>query len=190
MRSAIALALLALAACGTQGSPGTNGDDQPGTDAGSNSGSDGGSDGGSEGSFVPPAGYTRLLGRTWSLAAGETDTYKCVRVTLTEDTYLTNIIAHAPNGSHHAVLSIAGANNTSGADGEYNCNVGANGMVMLFASGVGTSPLDFPAGVGVKIAAGTQISLNLHLFNATDDALSGESAVWVKSSATPSSMLA
>jgi len=139
--------------------------------------------------FVPPAGYTRLVGRTWTLPAGALDTYRCVRLTVPNDTYITNIIAQAPAGTHHTVLSISDGS-TQGADGEYNCDVSELGMVMLYASGVGTSPLDFPTGVGVKVAAGTQVHLNLHLFNATDVAISGDSAILIKSQATPPAMLA
>ena len=140
--------------------------------------------------YVPPAGYTKLIGRTWTAAPGSNDIYKCVRVTIPEDMYITNIQAQAPLGTHHTVLSIAGANNTSGPDGEQDCGVSTLGMVMLYASGVGTSPLDFPQGVGIKIAAGTQIHLNLHLYNAGDEPLSAESAIWVKSQPTPTPTLA
>lgn len=140
--------------------------------------------------YVPPDGYTKLIGRTWNLQPGDTDIYKCVRVTIPEDMYITNIQAQAPLGTHHTVLSIAGANNTSGPDGEQDCYVGTLGLVMLYASGVGTSPLDFPQDVGIKVAAGTQIHLNLHLYNAGDEPISGESAIWVKSQPTPPPMLA
>ena len=138
---------------------------------------------------IPP-GYTRLIGRTWTLPAGQADTYKCVRFTVPTDTYITNIVAQAPAGTHHTVLSIAGTNGTAGPDGETDCNVGTLGMVMLYASGVGTDALDFPAGVGIKVAAGQQIHLNLHLFNATDQAISGDSAILVKSQSTPPPTLA
>jgi hypothetical protein len=140
--------------------------------------------------YEVPDGYTRLIGRTWTVPAGAFDVYRCVRVTVTEDTYITNIIAQAPPGTHHTVLSIAGANGTAGPDGEQNCGVGTLGMEMLYASGVGTSPLDFPGGVGIKISAGQQIHLNLHLFNAGDEALSGESAILVKAQPTPPPQLA
>ncbi|HEY5951729.1 MAG TPA: hypothetical protein VIV40_39815, partial [Kofleriaceae bacterium] len=135
-------------------------------------------------------GYTKLIGRTWSLTAGQTDIYRCLRLTIPTDMYVTDIQAQAPNGTPHTVLSIAGANGTGGADGEQDCSVQTLGMVMLYASGVGTSPLNFPSGVGVKIAAGTQIHLNLHLYNAADEAISGESAIWVKSQPTPTPTLA
>jgi hypothetical protein len=138
----------------------------------------------------PPPGYIRLIGRTWSLQPGDFDTYRCVRVTIPEDMYITNIVAQAPVGTHHTVLSIAGGNGTTGPDGEQNCGVSTIGMNMLYASGVGTSPLDFPEGVGIKISAGEQVHLNLHLFNATDNPISGESAILVKAQSTPPPTLA
>ncbi|MBX3161623.1 MAG: hypothetical protein KF773_37025 [Deltaproteobacteria bacterium] len=137
-----------------------------------------------------PEGFTRLIGRTWTIPAGK-EIYRCVRITLTEDTYLTNIRAQAPAGTHHTVLSITQpGDNANGADGEQNCQVNSLGRVMLYASGVGTEPLDFPTDVGIKIAAGQQIHLNLHLFNATDSAIEGDSAILVKQSATPPPTLA
>jgi hypothetical protein len=175
MRTAIACGLfMAVAACGNDGT-GNNPD-------GGGSGSDGGSAG--MDAFVPEPGYTKLISRTWTVPPGSADTYKCVRVTLTEDTWLTNIMAQAPLGTHHTVLSIASGNGTAGPDGEQDCGVGTLGMVMLYASGVGTSPLDFPTDVGVKIPAGSQIHLNLHLFNASDELLTGESGIWVKQQPT------
>ena len=77
--------------------------------------------------------------------------------------YITNIMAQVPLGTHHTVLSIM-----PGTNGEQDCTVGTLGMVLLYASGVGTSPLDFPQGIGIKVAAGTHIHLNLHLYNASD----------------------
>ena len=141
------VAVAMLAACGSDAS--NTGDDGPPSD---------GAAGGDAGGEQPPAGYTKLISRSWALGAGATDTYKCVRVTIPEDTYVTNIRAQAPSGTHHTVLTIAGANGTSGPDGEFDCGVGSLGMVMLYASGVGTSPLDFPTDVGVKIPAGTQLA--------------------------------
>ena len=146
-------------------------------------------DGGTPDSPGIPPGYTKLIGRTWTLPAGQADTYKCVRVTIPVDTYVTDIVAQAPAGTHHTVLSIA-AGNAAGPDGETDCSVGTLGRPMLYASGVGTDPLTFPANVGLKVAAGTQVHLNLHLFNATDHALSGDSAILIKTVPTAPPMLA
>ncbi len=145
-------------------------------------------------SAVIPEGFTRLIGRTWSLPAPtgtNPDVYRCARFTVTEDMYITNIIAQAPAGTHHTVLTFAGQNGTNGPDGDQdNCGVGTIGRVMLYASGVGTSPLDFPTDVGVKVAAGQQLHLNLHLFNSTDDPIAGDSAILVKSQPTPPPQIA
>lgn len=176
MRPVLAL-LFFVAACGGGGG-GNNmmGDDAPPADA-------------SPDAYDPPAGYTRLIGGTWTLNPGQRDTYVCARFTVPADTYITNIIAQAPTGTHHTVLSISDSG-TAGADGQYPCNVSELGMVMLYASGVGTSPLDFPQDVSVKVAAGTQVHLNLHLFNASDNMLAGETAIWIKSQSTPTPTLA
>jgi hypothetical protein len=173
----LALALTIVACGGSD--PANTGDDDvtPTPDAGTDAG------------FVPPAGYTRLVGRTWSASVGE-NLYKCVRVTVAQDTYITNIIAQAPAGTHHSVLSIAGANGTAGPDGEHDCGATNIGMLMVYASSVGTEALAFPAGVGIKVSAGQQLHLNLHLFNTSDEALTGETAIWVKAAPTPPATLA
>jgi hypothetical protein len=173
-----ASAVLSLLCFGCGSGAGGGGDDQPGMDGG-----------GTPDSPDIPAGFSRLIGRTWSLPGGQADTYKCVRFTVPTDTYITNITAQAPAGTHHTVLSIA-AGNAAGPDGEYDCSVATIGRPMLYASGVGTDPLDFPANVGLKIAAGTQVHLNLHLFNATDQNLSGDSAILIKTVPTQPPMLA
>ena len=178
MRKFAALLAVFVIGCGSDGGSNT-GDDVP-VDA---------PDNGTPDAAPLPPGYTKLVGRTWSLPAGATDTYRCVRFTVPADTYITNITAQAPSGTHHTVLSIS-ASNVAGADGEYDCNVGTIGRPMLYASGVGTDPLDFPTNVGLKIAAGTQIHLNLHLFNATDNVLAGDSAILIKTTPTPPPMLA
>jgi hypothetical protein len=145
-------------------------------------------------SAVVPEGYTRLIGRTWSLPAptGSTpDEYRCVRFTVPEDMYVTSIQAQAPAGTHHTVLSFAGSNGTAGPDGnDDGCDFTNIGMDMLYASGLNESKLDFPTDVGLKFSAGQQLHLNLHLFNATDNAISGDTAILVKASPTPPPTLA
>ncbi len=135
-----------------------------------------------------PDGYTRLIGRTWSLNAGQADTYRCVRTTVAQDTYITAFAAQAPFGTHHTVLSVR--DGQAGTDGEYDCNVNSLDMNMMYASGVATDQLELPAGVGLRVRAGQQINLNLHLFNATEGPISGDSGILVKSQPTPTPILA
>lgn len=159
--------LVAAAACGTGGSSGD-------VDASTNGGADaapGTPDGGA------PPGFTKLIGRTWSLTAGQTDTYKCVRIQVPEDMYIAGFHAETPVGTHHTVLTVSTSSNKVG---EYDCSAGALDYQMLFASGLGTDDLLFPDGVGIKLTKGTYINLNLHLFDATQHALSGETAIYVK----------
>jgi hypothetical protein len=85
--------------------------------------------------------------------------------------------AASPIGTHHSVLTISTTNTTTG---DYDCFAGSLDTQMLYAAGVGTDDLMFPAGVAMHIAAGTYINLNLHLFNATDNPLASSSGVLVK----------
>lgn len=164
MRSAWLVAVLAVIGCGGKEAA-TGSDDTPVDGAGADG---------------APAGYTRLVGRTWSVDPGA-NVYKCARVTVAQDMYITSIKADAPAGTHHTVLSFAGANGTAGPDGDSDCGAANIGMHMLYAAGLGTQPFALPDGVGIKIAAGQQLHLNLHLFNTGDETESGESVIWVKS---------
>jgi hypothetical protein len=125
-----------------------------------------------------PQEYTRLIGRTWSVPAGDFDSYKCIRIQIPEDIYVTSFRSLAPAGSHHSVLTIARADNLQ--MGEYDCSVTSLDLQMLYAAGIGTDDLTFPEGTAVRLRAGQYINLNLHLFNAGETAISGDSAVMVK----------
>jgi hypothetical protein len=119
--------------------------------------------------------WTKLVDGTWTMTAGK-EGYWCTRKTIEKDTYVKAFRADAPLGTHHTLLLV-----TDGgpADGEESCGplLGAN---MIFASGVGTDDLVFPEGVAVKIPAGSQLLLNLHLFNASAETIGGISGIEVK----------
>lgn len=143
---------LATAACGV--------DQMPGDDDG------GGGD-------PPPAdGFTRLIDGSWTLPAS-TEKYVCVRVTAKADTYIQSIRPVAPVGTHHTVLMLGAPD---GPDGTTDCT-SALMKPAIYASGVGTQPLELPAGVAVHVKPGQQLLLNLHLFNATDTTISGTSGI-------------
>ena len=122
-------------------------------------------------------GFTTLIARDWTVPAGR-ELYRCTRVTLDRTVYLSGFRAIDPLGTHHAVLAV---NPTPlGQDGDYNCSAAALGHSMLFAAGVGTDDLEFPGGVALKIEAGQQLDLNLHLYNLSDSPISGSSGVMTK----------
>ena len=124
---------------------------------------------------VPP-GFTMLVQRGWSMTSG-TEGYRCVRVQVPEDMWITAFRSLAPLGTHHSVLTIS---TTSTQLGEYDCNAGTLDTQMLYAAGVGTDDNEFPPGVAIHVAAGTYVNLNLHLFNTTENTLTGTSGVLVK----------
>jgi len=156
-RVATAIALT-LVACG--GGNSTPGDDVVDVDAG-----------------VTPGGFVELIGRDWEVPPGSADTYKCRRIMITEDMWISGFRAIAPTGTHHTVVTFS---NNSTMLGDYDCSVGSLDIQMLYAAGVGTDELMFPPGVGMKLRAGQFVNLNLHLFNATDTAISGTSGIEVK----------
>jgi hypothetical protein len=119
-----------------------------------------------------------LVDGTWQLTAG-TEGYWCTRKTITQDTYVKAFRAAAPQGTHHTLLLLTEGGSP---DGEESCGplIGAN---MVHASGIGSNDLILPEGVAVKIAAGTQLLLNLHLFNSNASTLDGVSGVLVKTAA-------
>jgi hypothetical protein len=125
-----------------------------------------------------PEGWTSLLEGDWTLPSGQPDTYYCVYATVPRDMYIKAFRPMIPVGTHHTVLTLfSGA---SPADGTHLCNVGTNGQSMIYGSGVGSPDFVFPQGVGLHLKAGQRLILNLHLYNATDETISGRSGTYIQ----------
>jgi hypothetical protein len=122
-------------------------------------------------------GWTPLISRSWTLPPGATNTYRCTRIQVASDLWVSGFRAASPLGTHHEVLTIS---TTGTATGDYDCGAGSLDTEMLYAAGVGTGDLMFPSGIAIHIPAGTYINLNLHLFNATDNPLADRSGVLIK----------
>lgn len=178
----IASLALSLAACsgGDDGDGGTA-DGSPGDVDASSNGPDGSPNGpdaspGGSDAAIPP-GFISLIERDWSLNPGS-ENYRCTRVTVQEDMYVNAFRSLSPLGTHHTVLSVE--KNPSQPDGDYNCDAGDISHSMVFTSGVGTDDLELPAGVAIKIEAGDQLDLNLHLYNVSDSTIQGSSGTLVR----------
>jgi hypothetical protein len=117
------------------------------------------------------APWETLISAQWTLGAGE-EGYFCATKTMTEDVYSHVLRAMAPLGTHHTVIDIGPP---SGPDNPgYPCGPSFG---EFWASGVGTPTLTLPDGVGLLAAQGQQLTLSLHLFNASDAPLSGTSGL-------------
>lgn len=121
--------------------------------------------------------WRELVGATWTLAPGA-ETWLCATRTLDADLYIGAFRPAAPPGTHHTLLTFGAAKEPDA--GPAPCDPGDSHEFPIYASGVNTNALELPAGVGVKVAAGQQLHLNLHLFNPGDAALEGHSGVEVR----------
>lgn len=136
----------------------------------------GGADAGTTGDAGETGEWRTLISGDWTLPPG-TEDYVCVRTTVTEDLYISEFRAMIPTGTHHTVLAI---DNGGGPDGTFGCEAGTQGDAAIFGSGIGTNAIAFPPGVAVKITAGQQLLINLHLYNLADSELSGTSGAEMK----------
>lgn len=145
------------------------------TDDAGMSGSDTGTsnDAGGEADSGVTDGTVLLVEGSWTLPPS-TEDYQCVRVTIPETMLVHSFVPIIPLGTHHTVLTIAPNDGTP--DGQQSCNGFVNGPDMLYGSGVGTEPLVLPEGIAVRIPAGSQLLLNLHLFNSSTSATLSETS--------------
>lgn len=122
-------------------------------------------------------GYLRLIEADWELAANS-EGYRCMRLTVPETIHVSAMRPLNPPGTHHVALFLL--DEPTGPDGVQQCDSAASGARRLGGSGVATEPYAFPEGTAVRVQAGGQLLLHLHLFNNEDVPIRGRSGVWVK----------
>jgi hypothetical protein len=116
-----------------------------------------------------------LIDRSWSLQP-VVEAFKCVSKQVTTDTYIRGFRQIAPTGTHHGILTVS---STPFTGGSYDCTAADNSKQMLYGGGIGTQEFRLPAGVAIKLPAGSYLNLNLHVANLSDDPLSGTSGIEV-----------
>ncbi|MFO0761637.1 MAG: hypothetical protein U0359_34665 [Byssovorax sp.] len=126
-----------------------------------------------------PPGFSELVAADWSLPPGG-EAHLCALQTIPEERFISAFRAVAPPGTHHALLTVT---EPTGADGTFACDAGALSDAMIFGSGIATPELTFPEGVAMRIPAGRQALLNLHLLNTGEGTLTGRSAVLARDAA-------
>jgi len=115
-------------------------------------------------------GWRELISSEWSLAT-TSEAWYCVSKTLQEDLYIGGFRPIDPPGTHHTALTYGPPAGPDRAPGP--CDPDESQQFPFYASGVNTNELTLPEGVGVRIPAGQQIHLNLHVFNNSDVAIDG-----------------
>lgn len=122
-------------------------------------------------------GWETIIAANWTLDPGQ-ERYYCQRTTLAEDVYVSAIRAINPLGTHHTALTAASNNRTP--DGLTPCSASGLEPQGIFGSGIGTETFVYPPGVGLRLRAGQQLLLNLHVFNTSRSPLRGLSGTAVK----------
>ena len=129
----------------------------------------------------PDAGGTAfrpLIMSSWTLQPG-TEIYQCATVTVPRDMFVAELKPLIPAGTHHTVVSI-GAPRGPDNPGYVCSNPFEFGARYIYGTGVGSVPFVYPEGVGLKLGAGQQVHINLHLYNTGDEVLTGLSGVEVR----------
>ncbi|HET6336685.1 MAG TPA: hypothetical protein VFG30_25855 [Polyangiales bacterium] len=133
---------------------------------------------GAGGAAAPGVDFAELLAADWELAPG-TEQYVCVRKSVDTTVFIGAWRGMSPLGTHHVALTTS-AEPDGEPDGVSACDVSTLGTQNIYGSGVGTREKLLPPGVAMKLEQGSQLLLNLHLFNATDKPLRGRSGAMMK----------
>lgn len=123
-------------------------------------------------------GKSGLVLVDWELPPRE-EFYLCGRITVPEDVYFNEIHPLNPLGTHHTAVGIL--DNPNRPDGVTLCDLSELGRRSIDQSGIGTAGGRMPSGIAMKAERGTQLLLNLHVFNPTDAPLRGRSGTLVVS---------
>jgi hypothetical protein len=112
--------------------------------------------------------WTALVGRTWTMPGG-TEGYKCTRIAVPTDLYITGF----RNTGSNVVRAMVTVSPSSTVTGDYDCSAGSLDNNLVYAAGLGTGDFAFPTGFGIHVQAGQFLNLNLHLVNSAADPVTG-----------------
>ena len=141
--------------------------------------------GGAAGDSGTATKFEELMAYDWTLQPGQED-YYCLFQTLKEDLWVHEYRPLSPTGTHHVSIGYGDPNRPDGTyltgddiGGGARCNGVTLGDQLAFGALVGTKGFAMPEGVGVKIAAGKQLLLSVHVSNTSDKVLSGRTGIEV-----------
>lgn len=133
----------------------------------------------------PASAFEEFMAYDWELEPGQ-ENYYCVYKTITEDTWFTDFEPIQPEGTHHVSIGRISSGPDDGVvvaaddeDAEYPCNGLSLGDVVLYGAVLNSPGFTLPEGVATRLPAGEKIILSVHVFNGTDEPLSGHTGIAV-----------
>lgn len=119
--------------------------------------------------------WTTLIGRTVTMP-GATEGFKCTRIVVPSDLYITGFRSVAKS----AVRALVTVSSSSTVTGDYDCSAGSLDNTLIHAASVGTDDFAFPAGFGIHVRAGQFLNLNLHIVNEGVDAVTESDQILIQ----------
>lgn len=132
----------------------------------------------------PASAFKELMAYDWELPAGK-EQYYCVYKTVEEDVWLTDLEPIQPAGTHHVTLGFVengpedGVIEAGDPDAEVPCTGVSLGDQLIYSAVLNTPGISMPQGVALKVPAGSQLLLSVHIFNGTEEPMSGHTGVKV-----------
>lgn len=144
---------------------------------GCNSGSDSGGTGPPP---PPPSDWASLISTTFFATAGASDQWGCTQLQVPADVYITGFRTIAGPGNYRAFLTLSDKKDPVNPLGHFNCNFLNKFERVVYASGLNTPDITFPAGVAVHLKAGQFLMLTVSSFDQADTNETGTTEVLVK----------
>lgn len=125
---------------------------------------------GGDSTSPPPGGgdqdvWKAVASRAWAISA-LTESYECYGAQVSADEYITGFRLAAPSAAQtELLLFVLDAPPTLGS---FDCASSTASGHLIYAAGIGTTPIEFRTGQGVHVAAGKYLLLNIHIVNASD----------------------
>jgi hypothetical protein len=126
--------------------------------------------------------FEELIAYDWTIDPG-VEAYYCVYKTLTQDFWINDYRALAPAGTHHVSVGYGDPGPPDGAVSSTQtstCTGVTLGTNVAFVATRGNAGgFSMPVGVAVRIPAGKQLLLSVHVLNPTQQPLSGRTGIEV-----------
>jgi hypothetical protein len=130
---------------------------------------------------APQKTFEELIGYDWKIEPG-VEEYYCVYKTMTEDLWVSDFRPLSPTGTHHVTVGYSDPGPPDGAvsaSDTPSCTGVTLGTNLAFGATRGTDAFSMPQGIAVRVPAGKQLLLSVHVLNPTQQPLSGRTGIEV-----------